>query len=335
MRRPSVPGRSSRAAPSAGGSVAPEPNPAPAGDEEETQPIEPLAAAETIDLGPVLLRADDEAAAPAVEPRNLDEEPEGVAGDEAVPVTARDVWRATRARRRAQRDEARRFTARARRKRWVRIGVVASMLAVIAGIVAIAYSPLFAVRNVAVSGASDELAANISSALQGHVGTPLAAVDLNTVRETVETFPLVESYRVEAHPPHELLVRIVQRTPIGAVRADGEYALVDAAGVQLSRSPELPAGQPLIDIDPQQSPIAFEAAGTAIRALPEALRAQVAEVHGATGDDTVVQLNTGVSVAWGSGDESALKAIVVERLITANPQATSFDVSAPEVPVVR
>jgi hypothetical protein len=31
-------------------------------------------------------------------------------------------------------------------------------------------------------------------------------------------FPLVESYALEARPPHELVVRIVERTPIGSIQ---------------------------------------------------------------------------------------------------------------------
>lgn len=334
MRRPSVPGRSSQPVPGTAASGMPEPS-AELGDEAETQPIEPFTRSTPTELDEdteLRVALADEA---ETEFGASDLSEASATGGQQTQVTARDVWRATRARRKAQRTEARRFTARQRRKRWIRIGVLSGVIAVIAAIVAIAYSPLFAVRAVTVSGASDALASSIAAALQPQLGTPLAAVDLDEVRQTVETFSLVESYRVEARPPHELLVRIVQRSPIGALRVDGGFALVDAAGVQLDVVAELPAGLALIEIDPVQSPQAFLAAGSAIRALPESLRPLVTTISGSTGNDTVVSLETGVAVMWGSSDEAALKAAVLERLMAANPQAGSFDVSAPEVPVVR
>lgn len=331
MRRPAVPGRAARTEPAMIEPGASEQLEVLTADDEVTQPLEPLRLEPRHPVPGVVAPAEAE-----VEDASSDESSDDASdAPSAQPVTARDVWRATRARRRAQRAEARRFTARTRRKRLTRLGVAGAAVAAIAGVVAIAYSPLFAVHTVTVTGASDELAGGISSALQSSIGTPLASVDLHAVRSTVESFPLVESYQVEARPPHELLVRVVQRSPIGALATDGGYLLVDAAGVHLGVVPSLPPGQALLAIDPEAQPRAFEAAGSAVRALPEGVRAQLSEVRGATGDDTVVYLASGVSIAWGSGDDSALKALVLEQLMAANPQATAFDVSAPGVPVVR
>ncbi len=332
MRRPSVPHQQPR-------EQASEPL---AVEELEPVVVDSVAEAATVPIEPLdgkAIVADLDAH--PTEPLDLGEragaasdvEPDPESADEQ-PVTARDVYRATRARKRAQREQARRFTARSRHKRWVRIGVITGVLALIAGIVAIAFSPLFAVRQVVIVGADDVLSAQMSNALQQHVGTPLALVDFDSVRETVETFPLVETYQVEARPPHDLLVRVVQRSPIGVVRAGGGYALIDAAGVVLSNVAEIPSDLPLIDIDAQASPRAFEAAGHALRALSDGLRALAIEVTGSTGDDTIVRLSSGIGIMWGSGDESALKGIVLDQLMAANPGATWFDVSAPDVPVV-
>ena len=40
----------------------------------------------------------------------------------------------------------------------------------------------------------------------------------SAVKAALVAFPLIESYTLEARPPHELVVRIVERTPIGVIQ---------------------------------------------------------------------------------------------------------------------
>src|SRR5690606_27842799 len=104
----------------------------------------------------------------------------GEAADPADAVmddlTARDVWRAARARRKALRAEIRRFTQRSRRRRIVWMAVSGAVLLLVGGSVAAAYSPLFAVEKITVVGASALDPAEIEAALADQVGTPLALV---------------------------------------------------------------------------------------------------------------------------------------------------------------
>ncbi|MBS1906056.1 MAG: FtsQ-type POTRA domain-containing protein [Actinobacteria bacterium] len=265
------------------------------------------------------------------------------AGDDAedpdpsaqAPLTARDLWAATRARRKALRSEIRRFTQRSRRRRigWI-IGAAVTLL-VVGGSVGAAYSPLFAVRTVTVEGAHALNAADVQKALSGQVGRPLALVDSNAVKAALIAFPLIETYRLEAHPPHDLVVRIVERTPVGVVQTeDGRFTVVDVAGVALSTTETRPAGYALIDIAGGTGSRAFPAVGTALRTLPAELRAQVDSVTASTPDDIVLQLASGAKVTWGSADKSAEKTLVLQRLMTASPGATSYDVSSPGVAIV-
>ena len=97
-----------------------------------------------------------------------------------------------------------------------------------------AYSPLFAVEQIRVVGSQQLDAAAVEAALADQLGTPLPLVDESAVKAALVTFPLVESYTLEARPPHELVVRIVERMPIGLIETRAGYTLVDAAGVVLS-----------------------------------------------------------------------------------------------------
>ncbi|MFD5225835.1 FtsQ-type POTRA domain-containing protein [Microbacterium sp. NPDC058342] len=250
-------------------------------------------------------------------------------------VRSADVWRAARARRRALRAEIRRFTQRSRRRRIVWWSSIGAVLALVLGSVVAAYSPLFAVQDITVAGAKTLDVAAVQAALEGQKGAPLALVDESAVKSALMRFPMIESYALEARPPHELLVRIVERTPVGVIRSDGGYTLVDAAGVVLSTTPERPEGQPVLSITGGTDSTAFRSAGLVIRSLPADLRAQVTQVAATSTDDVTLTLADGKRIVWGSEEDSVEKALVLVALIRNAPKAGTFDVSAPAVPVVR
>ncbi|MFT4135695.1 FtsQ-type POTRA domain-containing protein [Microbacterium sp.] len=262
-------------------------------------------------------------------------EPAPDADTETVGVRA--VWAAARARRRALRAEVRRFTARQRRRRRIWLGVAAALVLLVLGTVGAAYSPLFAVEKVRVVGATSLDADAVASALSGQVGTPLPLVDASAVKAKLVAFPLIESYTLEARPPHELVVRIVERTPIGSIATDAGYTLVDAAGVALSTTSDPPEGHPLLELSAGVGSKTFEAVGTVFRALPEDIRAQVTTITATTPNDVTLTLTTGTDVVWGDAQDSAMKAVVLATAMKARPPAevSAYDVSSPHAVVVR
>ncbi|TDN93184.1 FtsQ-type POTRA domain-containing protein [Microbacterium sp. BK668] len=257
---------------------------------------------------------------------------------EDAPITVRDVWRAARARRKALRAEVRRFTVRQRRRRMIWIGVAASLLLLVLTTLAAAYSPLFAVQKVEVVGTSLLDAAAVEESLAGQIGTPLPLVDESAVKAALVTFPLVQSYSLEARPPHALVVRIVERLPIGLIETNAGYTLVDAAGVALSTTEEPAPGRPLLSIRGGTSSSAFEAVGEVMRALPAAIRDQVTAISASTPDDVTLTLGgTDTQVIWGSSEDSAMKSFVLERVMQSRPpdSVSAYDVSSPNAVVVR
>ncbi len=261
-----------------------------------------------------------------------------VAAEADAEVGVREVWAAARARRRALRAEVRRFTARQRHRRMVWIGVAAALVLLVLGTLGAAYSPLFAVQRVQVIGTSSLDAATVEGALSGQLGVPLPLVDSSEVKAALVQFPLVETYTLEARPPHDLVVRIVERTPIGAIRSAAGYTLLDAAGVALSTTPEPPAGHPTIEVAGGVGSASFRAVGTVFRALPESIRAQVTAMSAATPNTVTLTLGgVGSEVVWGNADESAYKAVVLETAMAARPPdgVYTYDVSSPDAVVVR
>lgn len=259
-------------------------------------------------------------------------EPRRSAGEGIARSARAGIRAAAKARRRFEKAEVRRFTAylRRRRRNWlIAIGAVLGLVAVVA---AVAFSPAMALRVIRVEGASRVPATSIVEALGDQLGTPLALLDSDAIHRTLEGFTLIQSYSTESHPPDTLVVRIVERDPIGAEKTATGYDLVDSAGVVISSSPEPPAGYPLLD---SPSPVALAAAGEVVRALPADIRAQVVTVRAATRDDVTLGLSEGPQVVWGSADDSVLKAAVLARLMGASPGASQYDVSSPDAPTAR
>ena len=251
--------------------------------------------------------------------------------DSSETLTAGDVWRAARARRKALRAEIRRFTQRSRRRRLIWLCALGAVVLLIGGSVAAAYSPLFAVEKITVAGASALDAAAVEAALGEQLGTPLALVSESDVKAALIAFPLIETYALEARPPHDLVVRIVERTPIGVIESDAGFTLVDAAGVALSTTEDRPDGQPMIAVDGGIESDAFESVGLVMRTLPTDIRAVVTDVSATTLDDVTLKLSSGLTVVWGSADQSAYKARVLASAMAVNPAAREIDVSSPDV----
>ncbi|WP_438353191.1 FtsQ-type POTRA domain-containing protein [Microbacterium sp. CJ88] len=273
----------------------------------------------------------------AVGPTGVDGPGEPAASSDGR-VGVRQVWRAARARRKALRAEVRRFTQRQRRRRAIWLGAAASVGVLVALTFAAAYSPLFGVERITVVGTAQLNASDVEAALSGQLGTPLASVDSSAIKAALVGFPLVESYALEARPPHDLVVRIVERTPVGVVQSAAGFTVVDAAGVALSTAATPPPGQPLLEISAGVGSPAFTSAGRVMRSLPPDIRAQVTTVTASTPDDVAFTLGgTKTTVVWGSADDSAAKATVLARAMVARPPAsvTSYDVSSSKAIVIR
>lgn len=319
-----------------------------AADEEMVARVRPTAAGRPAPIAPLpVARIDSDTRAASLDagtlapgaPGEVDAPNDPVEGEGIAPeIGPRQVWAAARARRKALRAEVRRFTVRQRRSRMLWIGVAGSLVLLVLGSLGAAYSPLFAVQQISVVGTSSLDATAVEAALGDQLGTPLPRVDSSAIKAALVQFPLVESYTLEARPPHELVVRIVERTPIGSIESAAGYTLVDAAGVALSTTPEAPAGHPVITATGGVGSPAFDAIGTVFRSLPVDIREQVTAMAATTANDVTLTLGgTGTDVVWGNADDSAHKAVVLASAMAAKPPADvySYDVSSPGAVVVR
>jgi len=258
-----------------------------------------------------------------------------------APLTARAARSRLRAARRArkqyERSEVRRFTSRSRHRRNLWIAAAGTVLALVAFVLVGVFSPLMALRTIEITGTNRIPAADVAQALDGQLGTPLPLLDLTEVKAQLSEFSLIRSYVTESRPPDTLVVRIVEREPVGAITSTAGFDLVDAAGVVIQSGPDRPQGYPVIDAAGGASGAGFQAAIAVVRALPEGIRGQLDTVTAATKDDVTLTLGGGARVVWGNAERSEYKAIVLAALLVSHPvgSVTEYDVSSPDSAVVR
>lgn len=192
----------------------------------------------------------------------------------ASGTTARDRWAGARTHHKALRAEVRRFTKRSRRRRLAWLLTISAVAFVAISAVVTAFSPLSAVGKITVVGAHDLEATTVEASLNGLIGQPIGLIDENEVKAALSEFATIETYALEAHPPHEVVVRIVERVPIGYITSTSGYSEVDAAGVVLSNSETPPADQPRLELGPDKD-TALTAVGKIVRSLPASIRSRL------------------------------------------------------------
>ncbi|HWU58177.1 MAG TPA: cell division protein FtsQ/DivIB [Microbacteriaceae bacterium] len=253
--------------------------------------------------------------------------------------TVRELRKARRARRRYERGEVKRFTKRARHRRAVWLISLGSVALILLLAVAAAFSPLMAVTKIDVVGTSRLKPATIAHALDGQLGRPLPLIDFASIKKQLAGFALIRSYSTETHPPGTLVVRIVERQPIGLIETSKGFELVDAAGVVISTSTDRPGGYPVVTQNgaagSAEAKAGFAASAAVLTALPASVLPQVSSVTAKTTDDVTLTLQSGQKVIWGSADQSDLKAADLAALLKDAPDASGYDVSSPQSPVTQ
>ena len=252
-----------------------------------------------------------------------------------TPAAARKQLRAARrARKQYEREEVRRFTWRSRRRRTTWLVALCAVAALLAFVIVGAYSPLMALRTIEVVGTNRVPADQVVAALDEQLGTPLPLIDFSRVRHELSQFTLIRSYVTESRPPDTLVVRVVEREPVGVIPSEPGFDLVDAAGVVIQSGAEPPVGYPAIDVTGNAG---FAAAAAVVEALPDGIRSQLVTVTAGTKDDVTLTLVGGAHVVWGSAEKSQYKAVVLGALMVSHPvgSVSEYDVSSPDSAVLR
>ncbi len=199
------------------------------------------------------------------------------------------------------------------------------------------FSSAMAVNGFRVLGADSLSAAQVRRAAAVPLGSPLATVDLDAVTRRIEDLPAVLSVDVSRSWPDRVRIDVTEREPVAVVERGGRLRGLDTDGVVFRRYGARPPNLPLIKIaDGVQRDALAEAAQVA-GALPDDLARRVEYVEVRTVDTISMRLRNGRTVRWGSADESATKARVLDVLLQqrVTRRASLFDVSVPGQPITK
>jgi cell division protein FtsQ len=235
---------------------------------------------------------------------------------------------------RAARRTRRRFARRQWRRRWLAwrpVLAVVVVLAVIGGAVwAVWFSTLLSVQSVEVTGTSTLKPGQVRRAAGVELGKPLVSVDLEAVRARIAALAPIEHVEVSRQWPDEVLIDVTERTPVAVIDFGGRLRGLDKDGVVFQQYSSAPAGLPKVTTPLGTSAEALREAAEVVAALPVDLTRIVDHVEVRTVDQITLALTDGRSVVWGSADESAQKAQVLQALLSHD--ATTYDVSVPGQP---
>jgi len=211
--------------------------------------------------------------------------------------------------------------------------IVVLVLAVLAaGGWLIGFSSVLATEKVSISGTKLLTVDAVRTAAAVPIGLPLVRQDTTAIANRVATLAPVDTVSVDRSWPHTVAITIVERKPLVAVKTGSGYLLVDHTGRAFETVPALPNGIVQANVDPANADLLDEAGAIAL-SVPAALRGQIATIDAAATDSFKVHLNSGLTIVWGSADESALKGQVSLLLLKKKPKA--LDVSAPHSPAVK
>jgi cell division protein FtsQ len=235
-------------------------------------------------------------------------------------------------------SEPSRFARRQWRRRlraarpWL-VGLAVVGLVGLAGY-AVLFSPWLTADEVEVSGESRLSADDVAGAAGVDLSEPLARVDLDAVAERVETLPAVESAQAHRSWPHTITIEVTERTPLVAVRQDGDWWVMDAHGVVFAKTPERDRDLPVVELAPDADQAARRETASVVAALPAAMLRDVKQVTARTMDSITLSLDDKTQVRWGSADQTDRKVEVLAVLLD-QVKASTYDVSVPEQPTTQ
>lgn len=232
-----------------------------------------------------------------------------------------------------------------RRRNWLIGG--GTVIVLVAGLLAaVIFTPMFAVRSLAIDGTELATDKTIRQQLKPVMGVPLPQVGTAEVDALLEDVPQVASVDIEAHPPSELVVHIHERVPVAVLKDGGKFTLIDKTGVRLATVENRKKAQlPVIDGSSEELGTGiFRTTTSVLASLPADIRSKLEHASAESIDSVVLTLENGKKVIWGNDSQNQLKAEVLQVLLkkagskSAESGAASikvFDVSTPTRPVTR
>lgn len=222
----------------------------------------------------------------------LDDELDGEPGDDSGTVFIDDdgtgdaiapkdaTGRGIEPRLRQRRIGVRRAEGR-RRLKWA--GLVAAVVVLVVGVLAVLGSSLFSVSEIDVTGLQNADATEVEAIMADLTGRPVLLVDTDAAERRLESIPFVEAARVRTDFPNSVSIEVRERVPVATVQGtDGRFRILDAEGRVL----DVIGGQPVafvlisgtnpLDLEPGQfASQGYASAAAIVTKLTPAVRSRL------------------------------------------------------------
>lgn len=216
-------------------------------------------------------------------------------------------------------------------------GVLAAVALLFGGWLWLRDSSLVRVSNVQVRGATGFGSAAVRSALEAAAGDMTTLnVDESALRAAVARYPLVRDVRASAHPPHRLDIQVIQRVPVGVIRADGSTVAVTDDGILLRGVPTGSLPQISAKVPPGGARVGDRKTAAKVAVLasaPAAMGSRIVSVNlGRFG--LQARLRSGLALRFGDGHRLRAKWIAAQRVMSdpGAAEATYIDLRIPSRP---
>jgi cell division protein FtsQ len=194
------------------------------------------------------------------------------------------------------------------------------------------FSPLFAVSEIDVSGTKLLSPEEVVAASGVELGTPQPMIDTAAVADRVAGLSPVGKVRVSRIWPGKLEISIAERSARLEIPYFDGYLFADATGVVFDGGAK-PGKGLLRVVSAPEDPQLLRGCLTAAESLSSATAKKLSYVSAQSTDSITLHLDKGVIVNWGTAEQSALKAQVVDALLKQDGRR--YDVSVPASPTVR
>jgi cell division protein FtsQ len=165
------------------------------------------------------------------------------------------------------------------------------------------------------------------------IGEPIFTIDASESAERVAALPYVESVTVRTRYPDEVVISVVERTPVVLWQVGSQAFLVDARGNVLAE--QVRDGLPLViaEEDPPAIGDTIDAERiSAVIAVREALADRLEELRWVPNDGLVARLTDKRTIILGSADRLPLKLAVYAEVARLTEPWSLLDLREPDRP---
>ena len=208
--------------------------------------------------------------------------------------------------------------------------ILAALLAVVFvfGVWLFYFSSVFALESLVVEGVRTVNPTDVGQRADLGAGTPLAQVNPADVEARVMGISAIDSVKVTRRWPHMIVISVVERDRVAALKDGDRWATLDAHGFAFDFTKKKPQGLPVVEAP--EGPARTAAIEVAAQ-LPADVASKIKKVAADRPDNVTLTTSSGVTVAWGNPEQSELKANILRALL-AKTKNKWIDVRLPSTP---